>query len=266
MHRAERREAHLAARDLRHGNVVGAVIHQQNAETLHRLGGHQGKGKGRGGGKGPLARTERREHRAAVHDLRHGNLVGAAIHEHNAEVIHHLRPRHHGPLHAPVAVVAVPIPVMAPQPVVGPAVVLRPVQQPILPVAQPYLPPQQQPYFPPQQQPAQSYPLQQQPASAVAALQPIHKQGMATKEGGWVRNWKRRSFCLNASTLRYYDPSRLAQPKGTIPLTLITDVREAGPHMHVVTRDRTYKIAAEDCPNSSWVVAIQHNLCILRGG
>ena len=102
--------------------------------------------------------------------------------------------------------------------------------------------------------------------SAVAAPQAICKQGMGTKEGYWVRNWKRRSFCLNASTLQYYNPSQLAQLKGTIPLTLITDVCEAGPHMHVVTQDQTYKIVAEGCPNSSWVTAIQHNLCILRGG
>jgi hypothetical protein len=197
-----------------------------------------------------------------MHDLRHGNLVGAAIHERNAEAIHEIRSPHNYHCHRHHAA-PVPVPIIA-APVPGAvAVVLQPhaavPQQTFthtssLPVAQPV---PQQPHNTVPQQPgisAQQYPAPAQPAFVL-------KTGMAPKDGGWVKNWKRRSFTLDGNALRYYDHGNL---KGNIPLTLISEVREVGPHMHVVTRDRTYKVAPEDCSNSSWVEAIQHNLRLLR--
>lgn len=65
-HRTERREEHLAARDLAHGDVIGAISHEVRAVEAHHRGDrleaelhhehwgnhHKGWGKGKGKGKG----------------------------------------------------------------------------------------------------------------------------------------------------------------------------------------------------------------------
>ena len=81
-HRAEMRQHRMAERDLRHGNIVGAMVHEQRAANIHhrhhehRVVEHQ------------LRQEERYQHHAAARDLAHGNVIGAMAHESAAERAH----------------------------------------------------------------------------------------------------------------------------------------------------------------------------------
>ena len=112
----------------------------------------------------------------------------------------------------------------------------------------------------------QSEPSIAPPTSPKQRLQPSFwmKTGLAVKQGGFYPSWKRRLFILDGRALRYFRPSDRAE-RGVIPLGHISRVREMGEEIHVVTSQRTFKFVSDDCDNSSWVQAIEHNRRVLKG-
>lgn len=89
-HRAERRQHREAVRDLAHGNVIGAMVHEQRAQNIHNRHVHERQVERH------LRQEERWQHRAAERDLRHGNVIGAMAHESAAERAHAANAAMHG--------------------------------------------------------------------------------------------------------------------------------------------------------------------------
>ena len=112
----------------------------------------------------------------------------------------------------------------------------------------------------------QSEPSTTSPTCPKQCLQPSFwmKTGLAVKQGGFYPSWKRRLFALDGRALRYFRPSDRAE-RGVIPLGHISRVCEMGEEIHVVTSQRTFKFVSDDCENSSWVQAIEHNRRVLKG-
>ena len=88
-HRAENRQHRMAVRDLAHGNVIGAMAHEQRAANIHHH--HE-----RRDHMHHLRQEERWQHHAAARDLAHGNVVGAMAHESAAERAHATNAAMHG--------------------------------------------------------------------------------------------------------------------------------------------------------------------------
>lgn len=75
--RREARQEAMAVRDLMHGNIAGAMRHQERAEQIHH-------------------RREVRQEVAAIRDLSQGNLLGAMAHSAAANHLHNTGPNLHG--------------------------------------------------------------------------------------------------------------------------------------------------------------------------
>lgn len=75
--RREARQEAMAVRDLMHGNIAGAMRHQERADQIHH-------------------RREVRQEVAAIRDLSHGNLLGAMAHSAAANHLHNTGPNLHG--------------------------------------------------------------------------------------------------------------------------------------------------------------------------
>ena len=88
-HRAENRQHRMAVRDLAHGNVIGAMAHEQRAANIHHH--HE-----RRDHMHHLRQEERWQHHAAARDLAHGNVIGAMAHESAAERAHATNAAMHG--------------------------------------------------------------------------------------------------------------------------------------------------------------------------
>eukprot|EP01100_Stratorugosa_tubuloviscum_P000809 TRINITY_DN117_c4_g1_i1.p1 TRINITY_DN117_c4_g1~~TRINITY_DN117_c4_g1_i1.p1 ORF type:complete len:521 (-),score=234.35 TRINITY_DN117_c4_g1_i1:200-1762(-) len=80
-------------------------------------------------------------------------------------------------------------------------------------------------------------------ASAQAMERNAIKVGWMTKEGGAVRNWKRRYFILNKNMLYYYKSEKESHPQGFVSLDRETEIRSDNKNklgIEVVTGRRTY--------------------------
>ncbi|MDP2434311.1 MAG: hypothetical protein Q8P67_01045, partial [archaeon] len=106
--------------------------------------------------------------------------------------------------------------------------------------------------------PALTSPLQ---GSSPASLN--QKQGFLYKQGGTVRNWKRRFFTLRRSILRYYENPTDLEPLGEIPLQNgsidVADESLKRPFSwQISSRFRNYYLAADDdYEMASWMEALR---------
>ena len=121
--------------------------------------------------------------------------------------------------------------------------------------------------------PSANMPLAQQQAPVPSF---VVKTGHCSKEGGFIKSWRRRFLLLDDRSLRYYVPSNLlykgnphgANLKGTIPLHSIAAVIPVGGELHVATKGgRTYKLRPEPCAEDPignavgcWAAALQRNI------
>eukprot|EP01122_Echinamoeba_exundans_P004091 TRINITY_DN14104_c0_g1_i1.p1 TRINITY_DN14104_c0_g1~~TRINITY_DN14104_c0_g1_i1.p1 ORF type:complete len:182 (-),score=28.78 TRINITY_DN14104_c0_g1_i1:268-813(-) len=89
---------------------------------------------------------------------------------------------------------------------------------------------------------------------------PVFKEGWLTKQGGFIRSWKKRWFVLQGNKLHYYLDQSKQQLQGTIPLegsnvNIDNDNVHGKEHcLEIVTASRTYPIVAQDAPDmESWM-------------
>lgn len=101
--------------------------------------------------------------------------------------------------------------------------------------------------------------------SIAAQFLPSILSGYATKQGKKRKNWKKRYFVLDKTSLSYYDTAQDKQPIRTVPLIDIIEAKDVGgshhPHrqhlFELVTPDRTFNVQCEtaaDCSN--WIKEI----------
>jgi hypothetical protein len=104
------------------------------------------------------------------------------------------------------------------------------------------------------------------PAATMAASSQNTKQGYLYKQGGQVRNWKKRYFVLHKLSLRYYISPSDQSPLGEIPLLngtveVTNESLKRNYSWSISTRFRNYYLAADDeYEMVSWMEAIRASI------
>eukprot|EP00742_Colponemidia_sp_Colp-10_P000606 GILJ01000662.1.p1 GENE.GILJ01000662.1~~GILJ01000662.1.p1 ORF type:complete len:128 (-),score=12.14 GILJ01000662.1:137-520(-) len=98
------------------------------------------------------------------------------------------------------------------------------------------------------------------------------KEGYLTKQGGFVKNWKRRYFVLRDNVITYFKTPTSTSPQGIIPLDQCLAVKSADDVINkccsfiVSIPGRTYYILAEsDEERDEWIRAVGRSIVVYSG-
>lgn len=107
---------------------------------------------------------------------------------------------------------------------------------------------------------------------SVASLTNPDKDGFLTKQGGSVKNWKKRWCVLKNGTIFYYKSPKDTTPKGTMELSATAKVREVTIKkrqftFEIETDKRTFPVQADSDPaKQAWMEAVNKAIKQLAGG
>ncbi|ELR19961.1 PH domain containing protein [Acanthamoeba castellanii str. Neff] len=89
-------------------------------------------------------------------------------------------------------------------------------------------------------------------SQAMRASMPITKEGYLVKQGGLIRNWKKRWFVLKGNHLFYYPDRTSVEPSGTITLDADSKVNDGAAKtgrndsLEIVAVERTFYVYSEE--------------------